>query len=206
MKVLITAGATRNPVDAVRVLTANASGRTGVTLGRELARRGCEVHVMGSPEAVLRARGAHLQAELYGSTLDLLERMEGWVRAHPDGAVIHSAAVGDYGLADATTGKLPSGKDEVILRLVPMPKIADRIRKWGLKGRYVTFKAAPPDTEDDVLVEIARAQRARTGCDLVFANVLGRLGEGVWVVGEAAARFEDRNDAIAALAEAVLEG
>ena len=138
--------------------------------------------------------------------MDLLERMERWVRAHPNGAVIHSAAVGDYGLADAETGKLPSGQDQVILRLVPMPKIADRIREWGLKGRYVTFKAAPPDTADDALVEIARAQRSRTACDLVLANVLGRLDEGVWIVGEAAARFEDRKDAIAALAEAVIEG
>jgi phosphopantothenoylcysteine synthetase/decarboxylase len=202
--VLLTAGATRNPIDAIRVLTANATGRTSVDVAARLAAAGARVHLLGSPEAALRAEAAGLPAEVYGSTRDLMARMEAWVRAHPDGALIHAAAVGDYESADGVATKLPSGRAELVLWLVPGPKIADHVRGWGLRGPYVTFKAASPETTDLDLVAIARAQRARTGCDLVFANVLGRLDRGVYLVGDEAVRHERRDAAIAALVAGVL--
>jgi hypothetical protein len=125
--------------------------------------------------------------------------MEAWVRAHPDGAVVHSAAVGDYELAEPPSTKTPSGMPSWTLTLVPAPKIADRVRSWGLRGPFVTFKAAPPETSDADLVGIAERQRARIGCDLVFANVLGRTGKNVWLVGDVNRRFELREQAIDAL-------
>jgi hypothetical protein len=91
-----------------------------------------------------------------------------------------------------------------VLRLTPTPKIADQVRGWGLSGTFVTFKAAAPGTSDVEMVLIAQRQRARTGCDWVFANVLGRLGRGVWLVGDTAERFEQREDAVAALADRVV--
>ena len=209
MKVLITAGATRNPLDAVRLLTANATGRTGVAIATRLRDQGHEVHVLGSPEAVLRAEATGISAEEYGSTTDLMRRMEEWVRTHPNAAVIHSAAVGDYQLPAATDPsqtKIPSGQDRLQLELVRAPKIADHLRGWGLSGFYVTFKAASPTTSDAELREIAAAQRARTGCDLVFANVLGRIEHGIWLVGEPSTHFETRGAAISGLVERVCLG
>jgi len=195
--VLITAGATRNPVDAVRYVSAWSSGGTGVAIGMALREAGHRVHLLGSSEALLRA--PDLSGEEYGSTRDLLARMERHVRAHPTGAVVHASAVGDYELPEADPGKIPSGLPVLEIRMVPAPKIADQVRGWGLTGPYVTFKAAPPGTPDDALEAIARRQRARVGCDLVFANVLGRLSTGVMLVGEHTRRFESRTDAIAAL-------
>lgn len=203
LDVLITAGATRNPVDAVRVLTANASGRTGVAIGAALAARGAKVHVLGSPEAALRAEMAGLPFEVYGSTRDLLARMRWWVEGHPAGHVVHSCAVGDYETVADKGTKLPSGRGEVVLRLTPTPKIADQVRDWGLSGTFVTFKAAAPGTTDEELVDIARRQRVRTRCDHVFANVLGRLQSGVWLVADDALRFEVREEAIAELASRI---
>jgi phosphopantothenoylcysteine synthetase/decarboxylase len=202
--VLITAGATRNPVDAIRVLTANASGQTGVRLGERLRDAGAQATVLGSPEACLRAERAGLSSVVYGSTRDLMAKMEAWVRAHPSGAVLHSAAVGDYEVADPTGHKLPSGEAELVIRLGPAPKIADRVRGWGLVGAFVTFKAASPGTSAQALCDIARAQRTRTGSDWVFANVLGDLERDVWIVGEQDERFAARRDAIEALAQRVL--
>jgi len=204
MRALITAGATRNPIDAIRVLTANASGRTGVLIGQGLVRAGVSVHLLGSPQAVLRAEQAGLSAEVYGSTRDLMARMERWVRANASGALVHSAAVGDYESASPADAKLPSQREELTLRLVPGPKIADHVRDWGLVGPYVTFKAASPEVDDAALVALAQAQRHRTGCDLVFANVLGRLHRGVQLVGDRAERFEQRDAAVATLVERLL--
>ncbi|MEN9786901.1 MAG: / pantothenate metabolism flavoprotein, partial [Pseudomonadota bacterium] len=52
---LLTAGATRNRVDAIRYLSAHATGQTGVALARRLSGHGLDVHLLGSVEACLRA-------------------------------------------------------------------------------------------------------------------------------------------------------
>ncbi|MCB9777979.1 MAG: hypothetical protein H6742_05400 [Alphaproteobacteria bacterium] len=201
--VLVTAGATRNPVDAIRFLSAHSSGRTGGRLAGSLARSGLDVTMLASPEAWLR-----LQAEVpdqaaavnvieYASTYDLLERMRAWVVGHPDGVVVHAAAVGDYAIADRATTKLPSGAAELVLRLRPTPKILDRIREWSPDAFIVSFKAASPETDEAQLAEIARAQRERTDSDLVFANVIGNLQNLVLVVGrEGLTRHGDRGAAM----------
>lgn len=197
MDALIIAGATRNPIDAVRYLSARSSGRTGVAVALDLVARGVQVHLLGSAEALLRA--PELDGEEYGSTRDLMARMERWVRAHPRGAVVHAAAVGDYEVVSGTDGKIPSGRVRLTLELGPTPKIADHVRSWGCAGPYVTFKAAPPRTPLDALEAIARHQRERTGCDLVFANTLGALGVDVLLVGQQVRHHAERPAAIAAL-------
>lgn len=193
--VLVTAGATRNPIDAVRYLSAHSSGRTGVYLAQAFAHNGCNVSLLGSPEACLRANDDISTSE-YGSTYDLMEKMESWVREHPFGAVIHASAVGDYALPEGLAHKIPSGQVEMHLVLHPTPKIAPKIRTWGLKGPLVTFKAASPEVSLEELIEIALRQRSRTQSDWVFANVLEHLEDKVAVVGERSHLFEARRQAL----------
>lgn len=209
--VLVTAGATRNPVDAIRFLSAHSSGRTGGRIAGSLARAGLDVTMLASPEAWLR-----LQAEVpdqaaqvgcveYTSTYDLLERMEAWLTARPDGIVIHAAAVGDYAIADRATTKLPSGADELVLRLRPTPKIVDRVREWAPGCCLVSFKAASPETDADALARLATAQRERTDSDLVFANIIGNLQSLVLLVDrDGVTRHGDRGAALDDLVRRVL--
>ena len=200
--VLISAGATRNPIDAMRYVSANSSGTTGVWLARALLAAGRTVHLLGSAEALLRA--PEIEGEEFGSTVDLMGRMERWVKANPGGVIVHAAAVGDY-QADTSAGKLPSGLGELVLRFHPTPKIVDHLKVWDPSCVLVSFKAAPPETEDEAVVAIARAQLQRTGSALVFANVLGRLGSGVLLVdAESALTFESRGPALDALLARVL--
>jgi len=197
--VVVTAGATRNPIDAMRYISARSTGSTGVALARAWRDGGLDVHLLGSAEALLRA--PDLGGEEYWGTRDLMQRMERIVRANPRAALVHASAVGDYEVASPEAGKTPSGQASWTLTLTPTPKIADHVRGWGHTGPYVTFKAAAPGTSEADLEAIARKQRQRTGCDLVFANVLGRLAEGVLLVGESVERFERRDEAMAALIE-----
>lgn len=195
--VLITCGATRNPVDAIRYLSAHATGRTGIQLARALRDRHA-VHLLGSLEATLRAGWG----EEYGSTRDLLERMRRWILAHPRGTVLHSAAVGDYEAA-ASPDKLPSGQPELVLRLTPTPKIVDLVRTWAPEARLVSFKAGGPALDEAELETIARRQLQHTGSDLVWANVLGRLDVVLLVGPERTRRYADRDSAVRALVERV---
>ena len=200
---LITAGATRNPIDAVRFLSAQSTGRTGVYLAERFAEKGMVVTLLGSPEACLRASG-DIECVEYGSTHDLLEKMKTWVRAHHSGAVIHASAVGDYEMVENRDSKIPSGKGELVLRFKATPKIAPKIREWGLTGPLITFKAAPPEVEIDALIEIARQQRVVTGSDWVFANVLGRLETTIAIIGDTSQVYTDRSSALEGLVERVL--
>jgi len=203
--VLVTCGATRNPLDAIRFISAFSTGRTGGAIAQALADRGHPVHVLGSAEALLRLTDPALTREEYRSTRDLMARMEAWVRANPGGIVVHSTAVGDYEADPAEQArKIPSGQDTIVLRLQRTPKIADAVAGWDPGCRLVTFKAAGPETTPEQLIAIARKQLNRTGSTLVFANVIGALSSSVILVGpEDEAPYPDRGAAIAALVEAV---
>lgn len=197
--VLITAGATRNPLDSIRYLSAASSGRTGIAIAEALA-PGQEVTLLGSAEVCLRAP-THLRTEEYTSTRDLLRRMEERIRAAPRAVVVHACAVGDYEAIpqEGPPTKIPSGQAELVLRLRPTPKIVDQLRRFSEDIRLVSFKAAAPETTDDQLLEIAARQRDRTQSDRVFANVIGRLQQRILLLGDEARWFEHRADAVQAL-------
>lgn len=160
-----------------------------------------DVTLLGSAEACLRA--PHIRTVEYTDTRDLMARMRSWVEAHPNGAVVHASAVGDYESRAASAHKIPSGSELITLTLTRAPKIADHVRGWGLVGPYVTFKAASPQTTLVEMVEIMRAQRDRVACDFVFGNVLGALGTTATLLGEDAVHFPNREAAINALVERV---
>ena len=182
MDILITAGATRNPIDAMRYISAHSSGQTGSWLAEQLMAHGT-VHFMGSPEAQLRCR-ADCQRTLYGSTADLLAKMQQWIEAHPTSIIVHAAAVGDYAVQEVQTGgKIASGQPNVSLTLVPTPKIIDRIHGWDPRARLFSFKAAAPGTDAPTLEKLAQNQRERTHSHTVFANVIGSIDRQVLLSG-----------------------
>jgi phosphopantothenoylcysteine synthetase/decarboxylase len=195
--VLITSGATRNPIDAMRYISAHSSGRTGAHIAEALGPE--RLSFLGSPEACLRLPDG-FQATTYSDTMDLMVRMEDWVRAHPGGLVVHAAAVGDYMLdsGDAQAQiKRPSGQAVLHLELVPTPKIVDQIAGWSEDVFLVSFKAAPPGSSPEDLERLARAQLQRTCSQLVFANTIGRLGSEVLLIeGSTAHTHASRSSAL----------
>ena len=205
MDILITAGATRNPIDAMRYISANSSGQTGVWIAEQLYRHHA-VHLMGSPEALLRCRIDCFRIG-FGSTHDLMQKMRQWTESHADGMVIHAAAVGDYCVDNPPVGaKLPSGQGTVSLQLVPTPKIVDQIHTWAPRASLISFKAAAPNTERAELERLASAQRERTGSLLVFANVIGNLHQQNLIVGPKGSEwFDSRPLAMASLVSSILE-
>jgi phosphopantothenoylcysteine synthetase/decarboxylase len=190
---LVTCGATRNPVDAMRFLSARSSGRSGIWLADRLP----GAHLLAGAEARLLARPRE-GVEEFGSTQDLLERMERWIGANPTAVIVHAAAVGDYAVDDPS-GKIASGQPELVLRLRPTPKIIDRIHGWAPGARLVSFKAAPPATSSEELVRLAEAQRVRTHSAVVFANVLEALDTVAIVDAGGAEHFRERAPALESL-------
>lgn len=173
--VLITGGAPRIAVDAIRYLTVQTTGSTAVTLRERLKKRKIDCDLLLGVHAAPQAA-----ARRYDSREDLEREMQAWISANPEGVVVMAAAVNDYvvsqvesirngkPLAHEPDGKVPSGADELVIRLKPATKIIDRLRSWGLHGPLVAFKYEAAES----VVASARSLQGRIGAQLVVANSL----------------------------------
>jgi hypothetical protein len=185
-RLLIVGGAPRVAVDAVRFLCVAASGATAVALAGRL-RGALEVDLLLGVDA-----HPEVPAQRYADRAELESALRCWIVANPRGVVVMSAAVNDYDVHEVTalrsgvasvvdrSAKLPSGADEVVVRLRPAAKVIDQLHGWGLSGPIVGFKFEDKDT----VVASAQALRARVGAVAVVANSLcghraGAGGSGV---------------------------
>ena len=202
--VLITAGATRNPIDSMRSITANSSGKTGVGIGKILMDSQFECTLLGSNLALLQP-GCPDQTIEFTSTRDLLSKMKFWLLANPTGIVVHAAAVGDFEVSETVSGKISSGQ-ELTLNLKPTPKIVNHIKDWAPNSKLISFKAAAPDTTPEALEQLAKNQCQRTHSDLVFANVLGQIETDVLLHSSSGTTwYPKRKDGLNALIATILQ-
>ncbi|VTR93681.1 phosphopantothenate--cysteine ligase : Phosphopantothenoylcysteine synthetase OS=Catellicoccus marimammalium M35/04/3 GN=C683_0479 PE=4 SV=1: DFP [Gemmata massiliana] len=197
MRVLVTAGHTVVPIDAVRVISNGFRGRTGVNIALEARRRGHCVNLLTSDSNAFRpASNEPLLAdcwklERYRTFDDLHDAMRRAIEGNRVDMVIHSAAVSDYRVEGAfvpTTGvqtlaqidtagarKIKSNEPELWLRLVQNPKLIDLIRPhWHFSGILVKFKLEVGGDAQQLL-EIAELSRVHSTADLVVANTLKGL-------------------------------
>lgn len=203
MDILLTAGATRNPIDSMRYISANSSGQSGAWLAEQLTEYGT-VHLMGSPEALLRCP-LPISKQPFGSTEDLMGKMKAWVERYPTGIVVHAAAVGDYAVPDADEGvKILSGVEELSLSFQPTPKILSAIRGWSESVGIISFKAAAPNTGKTELEAMAKAQASRSDSSIIFGNTIGALGTEVLILDQGQVEwFTSRPLGMAALVEKI---
>jgi phosphopantothenoylcysteine decarboxylase/phosphopantothenate--cysteine ligase len=129
MKILVTSGATREPLDDVRFLSNVSTGATGAALADALVARGHAVTLLRGTGAVAAKRAR--SAGEFGSTADLHAKLRALVGAGKFDAVIHCAAVADYTPARVTRGKMSSYAPSLTVRLVPTPKILPLIKSFA---------------------------------------------------------------------------
>jgi len=121
MRVLITAGPTREHWDRVRFLTSGATGTLGMELAKALVRRGHTAELVLGPTAVTPPELPGLLVHPVVSARDMLAACE---RLWPEcDAVVGTAAVADYRPAEAHTGKRPKTEGPVSLELARNPDI-----------------------------------------------------------------------------------
>lgn len=172
-RVLVTAGGTREPIDAVRAITNRSSGKMGFALAAEAALRGADVILIAGPCALPTPAGVRrLDVE---TALEMREA----VRAEFDSAtvVVMAAAVADFRPADPSARKIK--KEDLApgagiqLDLVANPDILAEISRERGDRVVVGFAAESHD-----VVEAARRKLERKGCDLMVANDITRRDAG----------------------------
>ncbi len=171
--VLISAGGTREPIDAVRSITNRSSGKMGFALATEAARRGAEVVLVAGPTALATPAGVRR------IDVETALEMEAAVRSEFEACqvAVMSAAVADFRPAEAVTQKIKKedlAPDEGLkIDLIPNPDILAGISREKGDRVVVGFAAESHD-----VVEAARRKIARKGCDLLVANDISRTDAG----------------------------
>jgi len=172
-RVLVTAGGTREAVDAVRYLGNRSSGKMGFAIAAEAARRGAEVVLVAAPSSLPTPAGVRrLDVE---SAQQMHDAVFGELEAAT--LVIKAAAVADFRPERVSERKIK--KEDlaegagVTLELVRTPDILAEV--CAAKGdRLVVGFAA----ESHDVIGAARRKLARKGCDLIVANDITREASG----------------------------
>ncbi len=160
--VLVTAGPTQEPIDAVRSISNRSSGRQGLAIASALALLGARVTLVRGPVALADPPGVAVHA--VETAAQMLAACEA---ALPADAAVFAAAVADWRMAAPSTTKLKKQAGPPVLELVPTEDILATLSRPGpLRPKLTVGFAA----ETDDLLDHARAKRLRKGCDWIVAN------------------------------------
>lgn len=169
-RILITAGPTWVPVDRVRVISNIASGETGILLAQQLSKIGAKATLLLGPVAI-SSINKKIKIVNFKFFDELKTKVIRELRSKKYDAVIHSAAVSDYGPEKTYSQKLNSGKKIWQLNLAPLPKIIDLIKKERPSLFLVGFKFEPSKNKNS-LFKNTRKLVNRLNLDLAVANTI----------------------------------
>lgn len=163
VKVVITAGPTREFIDPVRFISNPSTGKMGYALARAARARGAEVTLVSGPVNLPAPEGVTVvhvttNAEMAAATLQAAEG------AH---VIIGAAAPADFTPAETAPQKLKkAGRDKLTLKLLPATDILAELGKRKAPGQLIVAFAA----ETEKLEEHAAEKLARKNADLIVAN------------------------------------
>jgi phosphopantothenoylcysteine decarboxylase/phosphopantothenate--cysteine ligase len=165
-RVLVTAGGTREPLDAVRFLGNRSSGRMGAALAAEARRRGAEVTLVGSNLAVPVPVGVDV---IDAPTAEDVAR-ETLARSDAD-VVVMAAAVADYRPAEPESEKRPKDGRPWTVTLEPTTDVLSELGQRRTNGQLLVGFAADRGERG---LERAREKLANKRADLIVFNDVAR--------------------------------
>lgn len=164
LRVLITAGGTREPIDSVRYVGNRSSGRMGLAIAEEAARRGAEVTVVAANLALDRPEGVQWVEVQTAAELEAAAR---GAFAQAD-VLVMAAAVADFRPAEALDDKIKkTGRDGLALELEPTNDVLSALAVERRPGQTLIGFAAEHGGDP---VEHGRLKLERKRVDAVVVN------------------------------------
>jgi phosphopantothenoylcysteine decarboxylase/phosphopantothenate--cysteine ligase len=164
LKVLVTAGGTREPIDSVRFVGNRSSGKMGFALAEEAAARGAEVTVIAANVSLER------NPKITYVNVSTAAELEAAVHAEfPNtDAIVMAAAVADFRPVDPADGKIKkAGRSELQIDMTATNDVLAGLQKIRRPGQVVVGFAAEAGPE--LLAEAERKLEAK-GLDMIVAN------------------------------------
>lgn len=171
LRVLVTAGPSREALDPVRFVTNRSSGKMGYAIARAAAQRGAQVTLLTGPVALEAPQG--VQVVPFTTTQELLERAQ--ELAAKQDVLIQAAAPADYRAQKVAPQKIKKNSGEpLVLTLVENPDVAAALGRCKRPDQvFVGFAAET----NDVLAH-AQGKLERKNLDMIVANDVTLPGAG----------------------------
>jgi phosphopantothenoylcysteine decarboxylase / phosphopantothenate---cysteine ligase len=169
MRVLVTGGGTREPIDAVRFVGNRSSGRMGLAMAAEAARRGAEVTLVAANVSLpmpggVEAVRVHTAAELRDSCLERLGDAD---------VVLMAAAPVDFRPSEPVGDKIKkAGREHLTLELEPTDDVLSALAERRAPGQTLVGFAAEQGAEHAVAEAREKLERKRV--DAVVVNDISR--------------------------------
>ena len=210
LRVLVSAGGTREPLDPVRFIGNRSSGRQGLEIAIAARDRGAAVTLVAAHLEVAVPRGIALVE--VGTAEELRDAMR--QAASDADVVVMAAAVADYRPAQASATKLKKEElgDALRVDLLQNPDVLRELVEHRRPGQTIVGFAAETETDPGRLLELARRKAARKGADALVVNRVGwtegfgaAVGNAVTVLGADGRRLADTEGTKSAVAGSVLD-
>jgi phosphopantothenoylcysteine synthetase/decarboxylase len=177
MRIVITGGPASEPIDEVRFITNQSTGELAVKLARKFSAAGHSVELFLGRGAISRldtARTFLTNEDLHRLLREVAERDR-------VDAVLHAAALSDFGLGQALVSgrisgarKISSDADSIELRLIPKQKLIHRLRDLFAKAYIVGWKFELEGTPMDVVQRgVQQIELSRTNACIVNGSAFG---------------------------------
>lgn len=169
VSVVVTAGGTREPIDAVRVIANRSSGKQGYAIAEEAQKRGASVTLISTVERStlpgIRVVDVETAEQMMNAVMEVAPRSD---------VVVMTAAVADFRPVHSAVGKIKKDKGIPEIVLEPTPDILAALGAQKPKNQVLVGFAA----ETDSVVDNARGKLQRKNLDLVVANDVSAPGVG----------------------------
>ncbi len=169
MRMIVTAGPTREPLDPVRFLSNRSTGKMGFAIAREAKLRGWDVTLISGP--VVQETPAGVTRVDVETVLEMLAALE--MALPGSDALVMVAAVSDWRPASVSRNKLKKADMSGRIELVPNPDILCECREGKGNRIHVGFAAETDDLRNEAL----RKLRSK-GLDMIVANNVEEDGSG----------------------------
>ncbi len=171
LKILLTAGATVEPIDPVRFITNRSTGKMGYALARAAKRRGASVTLISGPTALPSPYGV----TFFG--VKSAEEMKQEVFDNRSGCdiIIKAAAVADYRPLEMAKQKIKKGTDTLTLELTKNPDI---LAELGATKKEFPCVLVGFAAETEELLSHAKAKLEAKNLDMIVANDVSRNDAG----------------------------
>lgn len=169
MKVLVTAGPTREAIDPVRFISNHSTGKMGYAIAKTAMRHGAEVTLVAGPTAIappmfVETVSVVTAAEMYEAVMS---------RAKEQDIIIKAAAVADYTPAQTASEKIKKSDDGTAL---PLVRTKDILAALGEEKGKTVLCGFSMETEH--MLENSRAKLVKKNLDMIAANNLKQEGAG----------------------------
>ncbi len=189
MRIVISAGPTREPIDPVRFLSNRSTGRMGYALASAAVKRGWETILVSGPVALAAPEGLAGLVRVE-TAADMAEAMKR--EAQNADCIIMCAAVADYRPVKVAERKLKKSDGGMVLELEPTEDVLLSLGRIKRSGQLLVGFAA----ETDAVETYALDKLKRKNLDWIAANRVGVPGEGFESENNAVVLFSRRGEKI----------